>query len=114
MGEVWLVEETATGRLLAAKRLKLKHKADNRRDDGGEAEAARLRFKREFVAIAKLDDPGVIKAHQLYETPDNIAYTMDYVEGWPLGEYLAHGHWRPGGATEIPTLDYYRSEAGQA
>lgn len=110
MGEVWLVADGA-GAQFAAKRLKLRGAPGGTAGERGEAEAARLRFKREFISIAQLDDPGIVKAHRLHESPDDIAYLMDYVDGWELKTYFTGGHWRPG--TGGATPDYFRDEAAQ-
>ncbi len=117
MGEVWLVEEIAAARPLACKFLLLELTDEKR-------ELARLRFKREYRVLAQLTHPGLALAHELFETAGVIAYTMDYVAGWPLKDYFLAGHWAAraserhpdgearGDKPEAPTPLYFTSPAG--
>ena len=114
MGEVFLVEN-GSGEKFAAKRLKLPASGASSGSAGAggydaEIAAARLRFRREFVAIANVSHPGIIHAHEFFETPGHLLYTMDYIEGPTLKDYFTGGHWRgePFAWTEKADKDTHR------
>ncbi len=49
------------------------------------------RLKREVKAMGKLSHPNIVAVHGYGEYKDNPFFTMDYVDGHPLDEYLKLG-----------------------
>ncbi|HVJ17461.1 MAG TPA: AAA family ATPase [Polyangiaceae bacterium] len=68
-GKVFLVDDTASGRRLALKRLE--------RLDPGSV----YRFKQEFRALADVKHPNLVRLHELHAVDDSWCFTMDYVDG---------------------------------
>ncbi|PSQ99693.1 MAG: hypothetical protein BRD48_03455 [Bacteroidetes bacterium QS_9_68_14] len=57
---------------------------------------------REARALARLDDPGIVRVHALRESVKGVYIVMEYVEGRPLGAYLdEHGPLPPGEAVAL-------------
>ncbi|WP_372371486.1 protein kinase [Candidatus Uabimicrobium sp. HlEnr_7] len=77
-GEVFLIYDNYWKRNLALKVLK-----SNLND-----EVSIKRFQREARSIAKLHYPGVVKVYDMGEQNGKYYYTMDYIEGQSLDEYL--------------------------
>lgn len=77
-GEVFLIFDNYWKRNLALKVLK-----SNLND-----EVSIKRFQREARSIAKLHYPGVVKVYDMGEQNGKYYYTMDYIEGQPLDEYI--------------------------
>lgn len=92
MGEVWLAQDLRRGHAVAVKRLFIQA-------EGGSAggEAHRLRFKREFLILSRLNTPGIVRAFDYGEYAGGSFYTMERIAGVPLrdalppGSALAHG-----------------------
>ena len=51
-------------------------------------EEQREKFKKEALRIRKLDNPHIVKVHDLFEENGTVYYVMDYVEGENLAERL--------------------------
>ncbi|MEX2664613.1 protein kinase domain-containing protein [Candidatus Uabimicrobium amorphum] len=77
-GEVFLIYDNYWKRNLALKVLK-----SNLND-----EVSIKRFQREARSIAKLHYPGVVKVYDMGEQNGKYYYTMDYIDGLPLDEYI--------------------------
>ena len=77
-GEVFLIFDNYWKRNLALKVLK-----SNLND-----EVSIKRFQRKARSIAKLHYPGVVKVYDMGEQNGKYYYTMDYIEGQPLDEYI--------------------------
>ena len=75
MGEVWLGEETASGRKVAAKLLRPEHLEDPGLVD---------RFVRERSILLGLRDPGIVSVTDLVVDGDDLAIVMDYLDGGSL------------------------------
>lgn len=67
------------------------------------------RFLKEARNIAKLDHPGIIKIHDIFEENNTAYYVMDYIEGESLNEIVR----REGPMTEERALNYIR-QVGEA
>ncbi|MBI2569897.1 MAG: protein kinase [Candidatus Schekmanbacteria bacterium] len=96
MGVVYLVVDEQSGRPFALKQI-------TRVD-----ESQLLRFKREFRAMQRLDHPNLVRVFDYGQTEDLPYFTMEYVDGFGLADYVQHGSAGPpaGGA-----LDGIRSPA---
>jgi len=79
MGEVFLAEDPICQRTVALKRIVPKH-FDSKR--------TRERFLSEPQIAAKLSHPSIIPIYSLHDEPDNLFYTMPYIEGETLSELL--------------------------
>jgi eukaryotic-like serine/threonine-protein kinase len=79
MGVVYLVHDRKHDRKIALKTL-LPQYAANKRAIG--------RFVREVNAVRKLDHPGIIKILDARQYKDLLYYTMEYVEGVRLRDYM--------------------------
>ena len=75
MGEVWLGEETASGRQVAAKLLRPEHLEDPGLVD---------RFVRERSILLGLRDPGIVSVTDLVVDGEDLAIVMDYLDGGSL------------------------------
>lgn len=62
------------------------------------------RFLKEAKNIAKLDHPGIIKIHDIFEENNTAYYVMDYVEGENLNEMVK----RTGSLSEDKAVEYIR------
>ncbi len=62
------------------------------------------RFLKEAKNIAKLDHPGIIKIHDIFEENNTAYYVMDYIEGENLNEMVK----RNGPLSEAKALEYIR------
>lgn len=60
------------------------------------------RFLKEAKNIAKLDHPGIVKIHDIFEENDTAYYVMDYIEGENLNEIVK----RQGPLTEEKAVGY--------
>src|SRR5262245_45144409 len=79
--EVWSALDEETGDRVALKRLH-PHIA---RDEG-----ARARLRREAAALAAVRHPGVVAVRDVVETADDAALVLDFIDGEPLAEVIAH------------------------
>ncbi|MBD5324842.1 MAG: serine/threonine protein kinase [Bacteroides sp.] len=64
----------------------------------------RDRFIKEAKNIAKLDHPGIVKIHDIFEENSTAYYVMDYIEGENLNEMVK----RNGPLSESKAIDYIR------
>ena len=62
------------------------------------------RFLKEAKNIAKLDHPGIVKIHDIFEENNTAYYVMDYIEGENLNEMVKRG----GALSEQKALEYIR------
>ena len=62
------------------------------------------RFLKEAKNIAKLDHPGIIKIHDIFEENNTAYYVMDYIEGENLNEMVK----RQGPLSEAKAVEYIR------
>ena len=67
-------------------------------------EKLKARFLKEAKNIAKLDHPGIVKIHDIFEENNTAYYVMDYIEGENLNEMVKRG----GALSERKALDYIR------
>ncbi|HTU58261.1 MAG TPA: serine/threonine-protein kinase, partial [Polyangiales bacterium] len=75
-GEVFLVRDRESGELLALKRL---FRADDQ---------SIQRLKREFRTLAAIDHPNLVKLYELSHDARSAYFTMEYLKGQELREYL--------------------------
>jgi serine/threonine protein kinase/tetratricopeptide (TPR) repeat protein len=95
MGEVWLAEKIPPPGMVAIKHLTPGLGGLTDEDD-------RLRFKREFLILSRLDYPAIIRAYEQGESAGGLYYTMDFVDGLPMQLHLQGGHWRKNGGGATP------------
>ncbi len=62
------------------------------------------RFLKEAKNIAKLDHPGIVKIHDIFEENNTAYYVMDYIEGENLNEMVK----REGPLSEVMAVGYIR------
>ena len=62
------------------------------------------RFLKEAKNIAKLDHPGIVKIHDIFEENNTAYYVMDYIEGENLNEMVK----RNGPLSEEKAVEYLR------
>lgn len=62
------------------------------------------RFLKEAKNIAKLDHPGIVKIHDVFEENNTAYYVMDYIEGENLNEMVK----RIGPLSEAKAIEYIR------
>lgn len=62
------------------------------------------RFLKEAKNIAKLDHPGIIRIHDVFEENNTAYYVMDYIEGENLNEMVK----RIGPLSEAKAIEYIR------
>ena len=43
---------------------------------------ARKDLRREAQLVASLDSPGIVRVHDIIESPEHLALVMEYVPGW--------------------------------
>lgn len=65
-------------------------------------EKLKARFLKEAKNIAKLDHPGIIKIHDIFEENNTAYYVMDYIEGENLNEMVK----RDGPLSETKAVEY--------
>jgi serine/threonine protein kinase/tetratricopeptide (TPR) repeat protein len=94
--QVWLARDLQREALVACKLLSL---ADA---------VAKLRFHREFMVLHRLDHVGVIKVYDYLQNGKTL-YSMEFVEGTNIRDYLHKYHWREAGPLDKP---YYRDTEG--
>jgi serine/threonine protein kinase len=80
MGEVYLVEDSTNGKELALKTLHPRYLKNKQ---------AQARFVREVNTAYRLHHPGIVKVFDARQWQDTMFYTMEYVEGKTLREWLA-------------------------
>ena len=64
----------------------------------------KYRFLKEAKNIAKLDHPGIVKIHDIFEENNTAYYVMDYIEGENLNEMVK----RNGPLSEEKAVEYLR------
>jgi len=79
MGKVFLVKDTQTGRQLAMKVLRNRWMYNER---------VIARFTREVEALRQLDHPCISKIYDAQREGEVLFYTMEYVEGKSIREWL--------------------------
>ena len=67
-------------------------------------EKLKARFVKEAKNIAKLDHPGIINIHDIFEENNTAYYVMDYIEGENLNEMVK----RQGPLSEAKSVEYIR------
>ena len=81
MGEVWRAVDLELSRDVAIKCL---HPWGDRRD----LEAARQQLRHEATAMAQLDNPHIVKVHDIFDHEGTPCLTMEYVRGRNLRDVL--------------------------
>lgn len=94
--EVWLAQDSARPDPVACKLL-------TQSDPG-----ARLRFHREFIILHKLEHRGIIQVYDYLQNGRTL-YSMEFVQGTTIRDFLHQYHWREAGPLEKP---YYRDPEG--
>lgn len=69
----------------------------------------KARFLKEAKNIAKLDHPGIVKIHDVFEENNTAYYVMDYIEGVSLSDMVKRG----GQLSEAKAIEYI-SKTGDA
>lgn len=69
----------------------------------------KARFLKEAKNIAKLDHPGIVKIHDVFEENNTAYYVMDYIEGVSLSDMVKRG----GQLSEVKAIEYI-SKTGDA
>lgn len=64
----------------------------------------KARFTKEAQNIAKLDHPGIVKIHDVFEENNTAYYVMDYIDGENLNEMVK----RNGPLSEAKAVEYIR------
>lgn len=82
MGEVFLARDEKLQRQVAIKRIRSDLPVDERQ---------RARFRREALAVARLNHPAIVQIFDLLETPEGDCLVMERVDGRPLAELIAGG-----------------------
>ncbi len=82
MGEVYEAEDTRLGRRIALKVLPAAVSSNASR---------RERFEREAKAVAALNHPGIVTIHSVEQAGGTHFFTMELVDGAPLGDRLERG-----------------------
>src|SRR5215469_1922158 len=82
MGEVYLARDPRLDRHVAIKLLPAHLSADA---------MARERLRREAVAAAALDHPGICKIFEIAEANGALFFAMEYIRGQTLDERLREG-----------------------
>lgn len=82
MGEVFLARDEKLQRQVAIKRIRKGLPVDGRQ---------RARFRREALAVARLNHPAIVQIFELLETPEGDCLVMERVEGRPLAALIAAG-----------------------
>ena len=82
MGVVYKVQHLKTGQLCALKMVL----PENMRE-----EADRLRFKREFRAMQRVDHPNVVRVYESGSERNRPYFTMELIRGTPLFEWIDQG-----------------------
>jgi serine/threonine protein kinase/tetratricopeptide (TPR) repeat protein len=82
MGEVFLARDEKLQRQVAIKRIRRGLPADA---------LQRARFRREALAVARLNHPAIVQVFDLLETESGDCLVMERVEGRPLSELIAAG-----------------------
>ncbi len=95
MGVVWLAEQPALQRTVA---LKVLH------DVRLHSERARARFRREALAAARLDHPGLCAVYEVGETDGVPFLAMRYVPGPTLGELIGKARARQRAPVALATI----------
>lgn len=67
-------------------------------------EKLKARFLKEAKNIAKLDQPDIVKIHDIFEENNTAYYVMDYIEGENLNEMVKKG----GALSESKAVEYIR------
>ncbi len=67
-------------------------------------EKLKARFLKEAKNIAKLDHPGIVKIHDVFEENNTAYYVMDYIEGESLSDIVK----RDGPMSEAKAIKYIR------
>lgn len=124
-GITYLAENTYLGKLVAIKEFFPKDYCDRdntshltlgTQSNAETVEKLKARFLKEAKNIAKLDHPGIIKIHDIFEENNTAYYLMDYIDGDNLNDIVKrHGHLSEQKAFEYirevgESLDYIHSQ----
>lgn len=83
MGDIYEAFDTSLERVVALKRI--------RGASGGAGDAAQERFRREALALAQLNHPGICQVFELAETAQGAFIAMEWIEGETLRARLDRG-----------------------
>jgi len=92
MGQVVLARQLPSGRLVAVKRLC---------ETGALSTTQQGRLRREAKALARLDDPHVVRLLQLLEVGDELLLILEYIDGPSLAQLLEQGPIREADAMAV-------------
>jgi serine/threonine protein kinase len=92
MGQVVLARQLPSGRLVAVKRLC---------ETGALSGTQQGRLRREAKALARLDDPHVVRLLQLLEVGEALLLVLEYIDGPSLAQLLAQGPIRESDAMAV-------------
>lgn len=82
MGRVWRARQTGLDRVVAVKTLRAGVAA---------GESARARFRREALALARVNHPGIVAVHEVGEEDGEPYLVMEFIRGETLAQRLARG-----------------------
>ncbi len=81
MGDIYEAFDTSLERGVALKRIR----------SGAAGDAAQERFRREALALAQLNHPGICQVYELADTPQGSFIAMEWIEGETLRARLDRG-----------------------
>lgn len=81
MGDIYKALDTSLERTVALKRVR----------SGMADDASQERFRREALALAQLNHPGICQVYELSDTARGLFIVMEWVEGRTLAEILLQG-----------------------
>lgn len=79
VGKVFLAEDRETGARVALKLLRSRYQGNAK---------ANARFHREIDAVRRLDHPGIVRIFDAGRDGDMLFYTMEYIEGKTLRQWM--------------------------
>lgn len=81
MGDIYEAFDTSLERVVALKRIR----------SAAAGDAAQERFRREALALAQLNHPGICQVYELADTPQGAFIAMEWIEGETLRARLDRG-----------------------
>lgn len=115
-GITYLAENVLLGRMVAIKeffpkdfcgRDNTSHLTLGTQNNAETVAKLKARFLKEARNIARLDHPGIVKIHDVFEENNTAYYVMDYIDGENLNQIVK----RSGALTERKAVEYIRKVA---